>query len=149
MIKLIGSLLLLSCSFIWAMDFRSKQRKGIEELGDYLELVEHVRMQIEYFSSPLPRIFSAFRQGSMGTMEDIRKQVEYSKHLLLEEKGILLLWLERLGDGYKNDQLKQCAFTRDRLSQILDARTKDRLSKIKTNDAISFLLSVLLILLLV
>lgn len=148
MIKLFGSLLLLSCSFIWVMDFRSKQRQAISELGEYLELVEHVRMQIEYFSSPLPKIFSIFRHGTWGALENIQKRIKQSEHLQSEEKEILLLWLGGLGDGYKDEQLKQCAFAKDRLSQILDKRNKERSGKVKTNDAISFLLSVSLILLL-
>lgn len=148
MIRLIGSILLLSCSALSSWECRRKQKEKITALSRCLELVEHARMQIEYFSAPLQQIFATFKSGEWKSVEQLCDWIKGSENMEDEEADLMLAWLEGLGGGYKEDQLIRCSFTKEKLSRIAEARKTELANKIKANDVISFLSSISVILLL-
>ena len=146
--KFIGGGLILICSFLHTYEFRLRLKRAISDLRTYYDLVEHVRMQIEYFALPISKILADYDGAEAKTVPDILESLESNDSLSSEEKKVISEWISHLGDGYKDEQLTRCGYAKEKLGQFLEKRTRDYPAKVKVNNALSFLGGASLILLL-
>lgn len=149
MVRFLGGVLILLGCFLYARDFQLRQRQEILVLKGYLELIDHVRMQIEHFSLPVSKILSECDHIGAGTVSQLLETIEADKVLSAEEKKELRTWAGRLGDGYKEEQIARCVFAREKLKGYMDKHTSEYPGKVKANNALSFLVGASLILLLI
>ena len=149
MVKIMGGGLILLAGVIHAYDFRMRQRSAIHDLRFYCDMVEHVQTQISYFSLPYLKILEEYDPLAEKTPEAMLQALDTKQYLTAAEKKVVSDWICHLGDGYKDEQLKRCAYAKEVLGRFLETRQREYPNKIKVNNALSLLSGVSLILLLI
>ena len=137
-IKLFGSILILSAGGIAAFGSISRERKRLRLLEAWIELLSHIRGQIDLYLMPMETILSLAspnllrRLGISAPPYSLRVCLERSlPDLDAESRRLLLIWSRECGSSYRDEELKRCDHTlrelrthRDRLSAALPSRTK-------------------------
>ena len=136
--KLIGCGLIIFSAFLRMHFFRKQEKRAISELQEYIKLIDHTRLQIEYFSLPFKNILEIFHSPLWNRAEDVQNSVNMSA-LSPGETEVINEWIRSIGNGYKSEQLKLCAYAKEKLDGYLNVRTMNYPSKIKTNGALTIL----------
>lgn len=129
--KWIGGFLLLFCSVCVGLSQIGAERARLARAKGYLALLRHIRRQIECYSLPVgdilaraePRLLAACGwQG--GRPPDFSALLSATAEGLGgEARGELSAFAERLGGGYRADQLRLCEEHIARLSALCERDT--------------------------
>ncbi|MBR6727373.1 MAG: hypothetical protein IKM08_04195 [Clostridia bacterium] len=121
--RLLGVLLLLGVGVGLGVALAAYERRRCRQAEGFLELLRHIRMQIDCFSLSVPRILSRC-DGRILTdcgvecekLTDFVTLLRGTRLYVPEEFG-RLLWdfAERLGGSYREDQLRCCDYFLERL----------------------------------
>ena len=149
MVKLIGCGLLLTSGVLRIFTFRAREKMAIRNLHEYIKLIEYVSAQIRYFSCPFAKILANCRSPLGKTPGEIKTLLCENMILGAEELQALNAWVCAMGNGYKNEQLNLCEYTKERLEQYLRTRENNYPGKAKTNSALTLLGVAALIVLLI
>lgn len=139
MVKIVGIVFILLGCALYSHEYRIGLKKGIASLEDYIELVESIRAQIEYFSTPLAQILRKHEKGIGKTTEDVLTAIENDTILIEAERKVLIELFSRLGDGYKDEQIKLCVYSLEQLKKFHEKRAREYPEKVKVNRSLCFL----------
>jgi len=131
-VKLIGSAVILGASVYYGQIKIRAERRKIEDISSFAELVKHIGECIEYFSQPLPEIFNEYRNEHLdnsGFMTIVK-----SKGLMYavqncgmsfgrEELDNIIKFAQTIGKGYREEEVSLCRYT---YSKLTDAEEKKR-----------------------
>lgn len=148
MVKAAGIVMILIGCALYSREYRSGLKKGMAALKDHIELIENIRMQIEYFSTPLNQILRKQEKEIGKTVAGLLFSIDKDTDLHPQEKKILTDLFNRLGDGYKDEQIKLCVYALEKLRKLYEQRTREYPEKVKVNRSLCFLAGASAILLL-
>ena len=149
MVKIIGAALILFCCTWTAHEYRTGLKKGISHLEVFVNLIDHIRIQIDYFSIPLPQILNEYEKIALKSSGEILLSLKEDALLSNDEKKILTELFLHLGDGYKDEQIKLCSYANEQLKRYLEKRTREYPEKVKVNNSLCFLAGASAILILI
>lgn len=125
--KWLGLLLLLLCGVLTGIGAVSFERRRYRQAEGFLALLRHVRAQIDCFSTPLRGIFADCDVGiwadcgAKQAPQELPSLLRSVPLYLPQEVCRLLFDLgERLGTGYREEQLRCCDYFLERLVPICD-----------------------------
>ena len=137
--KMIGCGMILAAGALRIFSFRTREREAMSNLRDYIKLIDHVCLQIGYFSHPIGKILKSYGSPLGETVDEMHSTLQNNRLLHTDEIQALYEWISSIGNGYKDEQLKLCAYTKEKMVQFLSAREKDYPAKAKTNSALTLL----------
>ena len=140
--------MILAAGALRVFSFRTREQEAMSNLRDYVKLIDHVSLQIGYFSHPIGKILKAYGSPLGETIDEIQSVLQDNHLLQPEEIHALLEWASSIGNGYKNEQMNLCAYTKEKMERYLSMREKEYPAKAKTNSALTFLGGATLIVLL-
>lgn len=140
--------MILAAGVLRIFSFRTREQEAMSNLRDYIKLIEHVSLQIGYFSHPLGKILKSYGSPLGDAIDEMQSILQKNRLLLSDEIQALYEWASSIGNGYKDEQLKLCAYTKEKLERFLSMREKDYPTKAKTNSALTLLGGATLIVLL-
>ena len=125
--KWLGVLLLFACGALVGAAAAALERRRVTQAEAFLRLLGVIRVQIECFSLPLPRIFAACDealwrdlgiapqpQNFQALLEGVQLYLAPDICLLLTEFGT------RLGSGYREEELRALDYYMARLAPYCD-----------------------------
>ena len=126
--KWCGLVLVLLCGVAVGVAAAAYERRRYRQAEGFLALLRHVRGQIECFSTPLRGIFANCDEGIWADCgaqrvppRDLAALLRDVQLLVPQEICRLLLSLaERLGTGYREEQLRCCDYFLERLIPLCD-----------------------------
>ena len=125
--KWCGVVLLLACGVAVGVTAAAYERRRYRQAEGFLALLRHVRGQIECFSTPLRGIFANCDDGiwadcgAVQVPRDLAALLRDVQLLVPQEICRLLHSLaERLGTGYREEQLRCCDYFLERLIPLCD-----------------------------
>ena len=138
--KLLGVLLLLGVGAYAARSISHYERNRIKVLNGWLDLIYHIRTQIDCYLTPIEQIFSELSptllQGwaGVGRVKNPISLFKRTRHYLDGESTRLLEgFIREIGSGYREEQVKRCDYyltalqgIRDRQQALLPARLRAR-----------------------
>lgn len=140
--------MILAAGALRIFSFRTREQEAMSNLRDYVKLIDHVSLQIGYFSHPIGKILKAYGSPLGETIDEIQSVLQDNHLLQSEEIQALLEWASSIGNGYKNEQMNLCAYTKEKMERYLSMREKEYPAKAKTNSALTLLGGATLIVLL-
>ncbi|MBQ8738029.1 MAG: hypothetical protein IJZ04_00890 [Clostridia bacterium] len=155
MLKLIGSILILCASVSACYFYEKNEMRKIHLCERYCELIKFIKSQIQYFSTPIDKIFSSYK-AQLALSED-----EFTEYMELpklrnslkwndkEEKAILEPFFSSLGKGLKAEEVSLCSYTVTELEKITEKKKADYPSKIKSFRAIAMFVGACAVILLI
>lgn len=127
-VKAIGGALLLLSSLMCASKMITAERKKIERVGAYIDIISHVRNQIDLYSAPLHKIFSEIDHVTLQSLGlSVVPKVfdgfilEGDRYVGEETVKVLREFSATLGKGYREMQIKLC----DRAISELEKQKRD------------------------
>ena len=131
--------MILAAGALRIFSFRTREQEAMSNLRDYVKLIDHVSLQIGYFSHPIGKILKAYGSPLGGTIDEVQSVLQDNHLLQSEEIHALLEWASSIGNGYKNEQMNLCAYTKEKMERYLSMREKEYPAKAKTNSALTLL----------
>ena len=156
-VKVFGILLLLLSALFGALFSVSKERKRIEFLRSFAELLGEIYRQIEMLDLPLdeillrtPEKLTAICKNAVGEKLTL-ESVALAAADMLDKKETELIngFVSDIGRGYREEQLRICRYYTASLGDILSERERDYPKKRKLAFTLSFCLALGLIILLI
>ena len=115
--KLLGVLLLIGVGAYTAHSISRFEKKRIEVLNGWLDLIYYIRTQIDCYLTPIEQIFSELPPSLLQDWAGIGKVKNPSslfKHTrpYLDGESIRLLegFIREIGSGYREEQIKRCDY---------------------------------------
>ncbi|MBQ8208231.1 MAG: stage III sporulation protein AB [Clostridia bacterium] len=131
--KIIGAVLLLISAFLCSLYLISKEKKHVELLGGFNELIREIYKQIEMLNLPVPEILEraderfltlcGIREGEAISLEKLIDLTE--NRLDPKEREIIMSFASGLGRCYRDEQLRLCKYYSGELESCLAARKND------------------------
>lgn len=153
--KGLGALLLLLCGVFVGAAAAALERRRVAQAEGFLRLLGAIRVQIECFSLPLPRIFASCDQAlwrDLGAtlqpqsfsalLEGIRLYLAPDICLLLAEFGA------RLGNGYREEELRALDYYMARLAPYCERLRAELPQRLRLSWLLPLALAAALVLLL-
>lgn len=155
--KIFGATLIVSSSLYFSMLKITSVKRRIAELSAFRDMIGFIHDNIEHFTMPLPEIFSEYRNSYLensGLIERIRKYgiaeslSDYSFSISNDERDILIGFADKLGNGYRNEELNLCKYTDGKLAAAEDRMLSElkNVQKLYITIPLMLALSVILIL---
>ena len=126
--KVAGILLILAAGALAGLGLSAFERRRCRQANGFLALVRYIRLQIDYFSQPVPRILASCENSVLADcgvesdkLADLTALLR-STRLYLPEDMCRLLWEfgNRLGGSYREDQLRCCDYLLERFTPYCD-----------------------------
>lgn len=140
-----GVLCVLLAAGLLGMGLGREERQYLESLRCALELLHHIRREVDLFSTPCDALFRDAKAPDGLPVTDEKLQ-----HLCVQlrsEGQILRSFLDALGSGYREDTLRLCDDTAARLQNRLEKAEKEYPSRVKLYTAMPLLIAVSVIVL--
>lgn len=123
-----GFALIICCGIFAGRSIVLFERRKYMQIEGFVALLQYVRLQIECFSLPVPKILAQCDEkiltacGVEGTPHDFEALLSKTTLYLSEEYCRLLYeFATRLGSGYREEQLRCCEYYLTRLQTYLDS----------------------------
>ena len=133
-----GLLILSAISLSVSLIRRANQR--LSELEELCRLISHIRNNIEAFMMPLSDIFRSF-EPHQDAVKEFLSMAEHNgfqyaaDHAQLsvggEGKRILGEFAEKIGAGYREDELRLCTYTLNMMNELLNAEKDEHSKRLK------------------
>ena len=144
MTKILGALLILLAGGGMAVTLAGFEKKRLSVLDGWLELLTHIRGQIDCYLMPLDDILNASDTellracGGNGKCRSLRALFQASfPYLDRESRRLLSSLLREIGSSYREEQLKRCDFYLDALRMRREKIFEELPSRLKTGVTIS------------
>lgn len=115
--KIAGVTLLFASAFFAGTLLARFEKKRARQAEGFLTLLRHIRMQIDYFSSPVSHILASIDKKTREDCELPQAAPDFpallagtSLYLPNEMKELLEQFSNDLGKGYREDQLRTCDY---------------------------------------
>ncbi|MBQ3040874.1 MAG: stage III sporulation protein AB [Clostridia bacterium] len=147
MIKIIGSILIL-CASVCACAFYERAEKAkIASLQECCDFIKHIRAQIEYFSTPVDKIFSSYDKKT--ELIDALISKDAKNYFEKEDYPVINEFFASVGRQLKDEELSSCSYTISELEKRLEKRRQDYPNKIKVFRAMALFIGISVIILLI
>ena len=141
--RLVGFLVLIGSSVIYSYVLTQNTKKRLAQLEDILSLIRYIKINIESFMTPISKILISFDRYSSSSREFTETAQKHglqyaADHCTLElgENALRILkdFSQRIGSGYKEDEIRLCEFAYNSLFEIYgqekeEAKTKNKMVK--------------------
>lgn len=135
-VKIIGAVLILASSLGVSAFLTKEGKRKVENLEAIIKLIEYIKRNIDAFLTPLSGIFTGYTcevLDGCGFGDEMRKNGLVSAvqcgYLMLSENADdeLLSFAEKLGGGYRDEEVKRCEYYRSVFESFAEAeREKQR-----------------------
>lgn len=157
LIKMFGACVLMLSAVYFSYVKITASRKRISEVYAFIDMITKIKNEIYHFSKPLPEIFSDYKNDyfqSSRLIESIkeigaREAIKiYSFSIKNETSKLIINFFEKIGEGYREDEVNLCTYTLERLTNEVKALSTENKSAEKLYRGIPILavLSVILML---
>ena len=153
--KALGILLLLACGVLGGIFLAAFERAKCRQAEGMLDLIRHIRLQIDCFGTPLSAILCSLDDklyAALGAPRDCTdmETLLMRTPLLLDRELCRLLrdFAASLGTGYREEELRFCDYYLERLSPPVQRIRKELEKKTRLSLVLPPALSAALILLL-
>ena len=130
--KIFGSFILLCASICSCYFYERSEKSKLSSASEICSFIRYIKAQIEYFSTPVVKIFSSYSERTP-LIDDLScKQFKNAqKSLGKEDYKLILDFFSSLGKGLKDEELSLCSYTIEALEKSIDKQKKDLPNKIK------------------
>lgn len=150
MIKILGSILILFASIYACIAYEKREKSKLSALNTTIEFIKHIKAQIEYFSTPINKIFATYEHSSEVTKKLAKKDINDSQSDFDKESfKVVSNFFSSLGRGVKSEQLSLCTYTINELEKISEKNMADYPNKIKVFRAMALFCGICAIILLI
>ena len=140
-LKLLGALLIIGVGGATALLCRKREKRRLCLLEGWIDLIRHVRGQIDCYLLPLDEIFSAVR---LDTKEDMPTGEQCLRAILRQGQGdldseslrLLRGFVDRIGRGYREDQVRLCDEILTALCDLRDRRAAQLPARLRVSTAL-------------
>ena len=109
LLKLLGVLVILSVGGVSALGAVRYEKRRVRVLDGWLDMIRHIRTQIDCFLTPLQDILDGFLPAQIPS--DLSALLSSSAiYLDTDTKRLLEGFIREIGGGYREDQLRHCDF---------------------------------------
>ena len=145
--KVIGSILIITCSVIISYFYEKNKKEEICALQELYRFFDYVKNQIYCFSCPLSDIYKGYKTDCLCVNELIVKQ----KIFIYNEdiSKTINSCFSNLGKGYKQEQLKSLDYLLNELTKSKSDAENAFTQKAKVFKSISFFIACCIVILLV
>ncbi|MBQ7760708.1 MAG: stage III sporulation protein AB [Clostridia bacterium] len=148
MIKILGCVLILIASVVSGYYFEWSFKEKIQFLENVVGLLNYIKKQIEFFSTPIKEIYSSYPDKSKhitdlidGDLDDLRRKYK--------DLDFIFNYFQQAGKGYKSEQLKLCDYTINEAQACLNKLKEELPKKVKVIRSISLFLGASIVILLI
>ncbi len=140
-LKLTGSLLVLGVG-LWAALLKAhREKRRLTLLDAWIDLIAEIRNQIDCYLTPLHEILaradlSAFSLSAQNTKSLSSLLSATREELGEEEVRLLSSFVRRIGNFYREDQVKQCNYYIDHLRELRKKRAAELMPRVRVTLAI-------------
>ena len=127
--KLIGVLLLIGVGAYAALSVSHHEKKQINVLNGWLDLIYHIRTQIDCYLTPIEQIFADLSAPLLhplagnGEVKNPTQLFHRTRRYMDSETARLLEgFIREIGAGYREEQIKRCDYYLAQLQSIRDRR---------------------------
>lgn len=153
MIKILGAILILSASICACVFYEKRQKEQLSSIIECNDLIQFIKSQIEYFSTPIEKIFNLYSKESSHsavTKSIIENRLESIKDLFdMEDFSLINEFFSTLGMGVKTEQLALCSYTIEELEKAIKKKKAELPEKIKVFRAMALFIGICIIILLI
>ena len=136
-------MLLIGVGIYAAWSISHYEKKRIEVLNKWLDLIYHIRTQIDCYLTPIEQIFSELSPSLLkGLAENkrIKNPAELFKHtrIYLDGETARLLdgFAREIGSGYREEQIKRCDYYLAALESLRDRHTLQLPARLRARAAL-------------
>lgn len=116
--KLIGSVFIIFASVVSSYFYEKTLKENMKNTDELYDLINYIKINIEYFSTPINEILISYSYNSIFIQELIGKSnLKVLNFLDSNTKSNLNSFFNELGKGYKKEQIALCEYN----LKILDA----------------------------
>lgn len=144
-VKLVGASLLVSSSAYCAHRMISVERERINRLSAYIDIILHIKSQIDLYSLPIEKILRSIDRSVLDRIEAASHPSRFDDLISLDDQyvgegtqKILREFSSSLGKGYREMQIKLCDKTISELENQKKELTDAFPSRKKTIIALCF-----------
>ncbi len=158
--KLAGGIILFLTALYYSLLKQRQEQNKLEILTELCDLFGYLQKNIECFSSPLGDLYRSYTSpnlAQLGFYETWRKDsLEAAVDALAAQAGkplpegaakTIRLYSYKAGQGYKEEELQLCRYTREALQEELQKAQKDSGGKRRMYRTMPFLLVLSVVLL--
>ncbi|MBQ6263785.1 MAG: hypothetical protein IJK58_09760 [Clostridia bacterium] len=129
-----GVSLVLVSSLAVSYSFISDKRKTIRHTEAILELISHVRSNIDFFLTPVEGIFEGFKNDALEScgFSDVLRRSGIEKAVGIHAASLskvtedaLVNFSRSLGRSYKEEQIRLCDFCSEKVSAELEREREE------------------------
>ena len=139
--KLLGGVLIIASGLAASLLGMRRERRKLRVLEAWIDLLSHVRNQIDCYLKPLDEILAKIDVSDFG--DPSKSPVTLSSLLAStqndlgeEEKKLLTSLIREFGGSHREDQLKQCDYYIDQLRNRRQRRAEELTPRIRVTTAI-------------
>lgn len=139
--KLLGGMIIIASGFAASILGMRRERRRLKVLEAWIDLLSHVRNQIDCYLTPLDEILAKIDVSDFGNLS--KAPVTLSSLLAStqndlgeEEKKLLASFVREIGGSHREDQVKQCEYHIDRLREQRQKRAEELMPRIRVTTAI-------------
>ena len=144
--KLLGGLLILFASIVAAYAYERSLKQEITRLKEIKEFLEYIRVQIDYFSSSLSKIYQNYGKKTEAILSLIQSKTVSGIPKDISDK--ISSCFVYLGNGYKKEQLAILDITVKEIDAKLSFTESNFPNKVKVSRAISLFFGLCVLILL-
>jgi hypothetical protein len=144
LIKLLGAFLVLSVGGFSVFGTVRYEKKRITVLEGWIDLILYIRSQIDCYLTPLSEILLStdpdlMRACTSGSDDADLGAILRSSAIYLDgsTKRLLERFVRKIGDGYREEQIKHCDYYVSALRAARDRMATDRPSRIRLYSTVS------------
>ena len=141
-LKLIGVLLVLLAGLLAAALWIGKEKRKLSTLDAWIALLSYIRNQIDCYLTPLPVILLQkdvpkipSSNGEAGRLLDMLEGC--AAYLDAEEIRLLSCFVREIGNHYREEQIKQCNDSLERLKRLREKRAAELPARLRVAMALS------------
>ena len=143
-VKLIGCLLVLASGGGFALTAVRYEKKKLDVLDAWLDLLFYIRSQIDCFLTPLAEILrnadKGLLQGCLGSgnESDVSALLKASSAYLGEDaRRLLEAFAREIGSNYREEQVKRCDYYISALREVREKQRAELPARLRVCTAIS------------
>ena len=154
--KALGIITLLFTAFYYSRNRQKAEETKYQILSELCGLFSHIQKNIDCFTKPLGEICQGYTSPlleqyhfySVWEQQDLIHAVHSIPYISDPVREILLRYAKSAGQGYKEEELHLCRFTREQLQEMLTGQKEECNAKNRMYRTLPYLLVLSIVLLL-
>ena len=138
MIKILGCILILSASICACVFYESSEKSKLNAIKEINDFIKHIRSQIEYFCTPLDKIYTEFEHKTeiISCLAN-KGALAIKDYLDATDFELINTLFSELGKSVKSEQIALCSYTSKELEESFEKKKSELPNKIKAFRAIA------------